>query len=97
MAFKRISPMYFMADSVEDLQYLPKAPMGAECFVIAEACEYKSTSDNRWIKQVKTIAANGVDLTDYVTKDQLQDQMQEAIDDFIIPLSTEDVLNLCKT
>ena len=96
MAFKRISPMYFMADSVEDLQYLPKTPMGAECFVIAEACEYKSTSDNRWIKQVKTIAANGVDLTDYVTKDQLQDQMQEAIDDFIIPLSTEDILNLCK-
>lgn len=93
MAYKRISPMYLMADSVEDLQYLPKSPMGTACFVIAEACEYKSTSDNRWIKQAKDITVNnGIDLTDYVTKDYLQ----EAMNNSMIPLSKEEILNLCK-
>jgi hypothetical protein len=44
--------------------------MGATCFVITEACEYKSTSDGEWIKQVNS-ASNGngntADLTGYAT------------------------------
>jgi hypothetical protein len=50
MAYKKINAVYYIADSKDDLKNLPEAPMGAECFVIEEAVEYKCTSDNRWFK-----------------------------------------------
>jgi hypothetical protein len=44
MAWKRINGMYFMADCESDLVDLPKAQMGAECYVIENATEYKCNS-----------------------------------------------------
>lgn len=78
MAFKKISALYFMADSTEDLINLPDAQMGATCFVITEACEYKSTSDGEWIKQVNS-ASNGngntADLTGYATQSYVNEKI----------------------
>ena len=51
MAHKRISSLYFMADSKDDLTHLLESQMGTTCFVIEDACEYKRTSDGRWIPQ----------------------------------------------
>ena len=42
--------MYFMADSVNDLKSVP-VKMGAECFVIREACEL--VKQNRGISDFK--------------------------------------------
>jgi len=50
MAFKRINQIYFLADSKEDLQDINIKRMGAECFVIEEACEYKQKSNGEWVK-----------------------------------------------
>jgi hypothetical protein len=49
MAFKQISPISFIADSREDLQALPFRGMGAECYVIENATEYKQNSKGEWI------------------------------------------------
>lgn len=74
MAHKRISSMYFMVDSKDDLTYLPESQMGTTCFVIEDACEYKCTSDGRWIQQIASSAATtpgageNVDLTGYATE-----------------------------
>lgn len=74
MAHKRISSMYFMVDSRDDLTYLPESQMGTTCFVIEDACEYKCTSDGRWIPQMASSAATNpgaggnVDLTGYATE-----------------------------
>lgn len=59
MAYERISNMYFMADSTEDLKNLPEVKMGTECFVIREACEYKCLSTGEWIRQVASINNSG--------------------------------------
>ena len=40
MAHKRISSLYFMADSKDDLTHLLESQMGTTCFVIEDACEY---------------------------------------------------------
>lgn len=53
MAFKKINQVSFMADFVSDLKDLPIVPMGAECYVIENACEYKCNSMNEWINQTK--------------------------------------------
>ena len=55
MAFKKINQVSFMADFVSDLQNLPISPMGSECYVIENACEYKCNSNNEWINQNKII------------------------------------------
>lgn len=81
MAFKRISSIYFLADSANDLNSLPKVDMGVECFVIEEAAEYKATSDGKWIKQVKNASASGsesVDLSNYATKEDLEKALEES-------------------
>lgn len=51
MAFKRINQITFMADYISDLETLPSAPMGAECYVIENATEYKCNSSGEWIAQ----------------------------------------------
>lgn len=78
MAFKRINSTYFMADTAEDLNNLPKVEMGAECYVIAEAVEYRASSNGEWFKQVQggAVAPEGgeegsIDLSNYVTKEEL--------------------------
>lgn len=71
MAFKRVNSVYFMADSKEDLKDLPASAMGAECYVISEACEYKANSKGEWIIQRAATVAPGsveVDLTGYATE-----------------------------
>lgn len=57
MAHKRISSLYFMADSKDDLTHLLESQMGTTCFVIEDACEYKRTSDGRWIPQTASSIA----------------------------------------
>ena len=57
MALKRISDVYFLADTKSDLDSITHLQMGSECFVIEEACEYKITSDGKWINQSK-VASN---------------------------------------
>lgn len=59
MAFKQISSIYFLADTKEDLTNIPAKTMGAECFVIKDAMEYKQTSTGEWYPQTKTMAAGG--------------------------------------
>lgn len=49
--FKRISSIAFIADDIADLATLPASPMGAECFVIENASEYKCNSRGEWIIQ----------------------------------------------
>ena len=74
MAHKRISSLYFMADSKDDLTHLLESQMGTTCFVIEDACEYKRTSDGRWIPQMASSiattpgAGGNVDLTGYATE-----------------------------
>jgi hypothetical protein len=78
MAFKRINSIYFLADTAKDLDALPKADMGAECFVIEEACEYKITSAGVWVKQNKNATeSSNVDLSNYVTKDELNSAFEK--------------------
>ena len=70
---KKINPLYYIADFVEDLKDI-KGDMGCECFVIAEACEYKMLSTGEWIKQghpIATIPECDCDLTDYAKKEEL--------------------------
>ena len=75
MAFKRINSTYFMADTVEDLNSLPEVEMGTECFVIAEAAEYRATSDGKWFNQTSGASTSTedepVDLSGYATKEEL--------------------------
>lgn len=74
---KRINQVYFLADTMEDLKVIENPTMGTECFVITEACEYRSTSDGRWIKQVKKGESADVDLSNYVTKDELNTVIED--------------------
>ena len=69
---KRINPVYFMADTKEDLKDI-KAQMGVECFVITEACEYKALSTGEWVKQTPsgTTSDCDCDLSDYAKKEDL--------------------------
>lgn len=95
MAYKRISAVYFLADSKNDLKNIPTPKMGAECFVIKDACEYKVTSTGEWVKQSIATSSSGesVDLTGYAT----EEYVEEAIASIAIPslegLATEEFVN----
>ena len=97
MAYKKISSMYFIADSKDDLKNLPIAPMGAECFVIEDASEYKCTSDNHWFKQTKNITNTGgtVNLTGYATEKYVDEAINKI--EQLVALTKEEILNLCKS
>lgn len=73
MALKRINQVYWLADYSKDLEDIKKPVMGTECFVIAEACEYRCTSDGKWIKQVQGGNAGGgdADLSGYYTSEEI--------------------------
>ena len=97
MAYKKINAVYFIADSKDDLKNLPESPMGAECYVIKEACEYKCTSDNNWYKQVSNIGSSSggsVDLTGYATEDYVDEAISKIEE--LIALTKEEILNICK-
>lgn len=84
MAYKRINAIYFMADSKADLTSLPDAQMGAECYVIEEACEYKCNSKGEWVKQSPAVTTSSggdstvPDLSAYATKDELNQALADA-------------------
>ena len=85
MAFKRINSTYFMADTVEDLNNLPEVEMGTECFVIAEAAEYRATSDGKWFNQTPSASTSteeeSVDLSNYITKEELDSALANLEDE----------------
>lgn len=92
MAYKRISAVYFLADSKEDLKDIPTPKMGAECFVIKDACEYKATSSGEWVKQsVASTSSSGesVDLTGYATEDYVDSAVGAIVVPSIEGLATE--------
>lgn len=68
MAIKRINQHYFQIDSLEDLTQIPNPEMGSECFVIAEACEYKANSAGEWFRQAPAAA----DTSSFATKEELE-------------------------
>ena len=78
---KRINSVYFLADDVTDLEQIKNPTMGVECFVITEACEYRATSDGRWIKQAKQnegpAGDTDIDLSNYVTKEELNTAIED--------------------
>lgn len=74
MALKRISDVYFLADTKSDLDSITHLQMGSECFVIEEACEYKITSDGKWINQNKVVSNSSTDGSNEncVTKEEME-------------------------
>lgn len=85
MAFRKISNMQFVADTKEDLVNIKNALLGAECFIVKEACEYKVMSTGEWVKQTTAsnaeVEAPEVDLTGYAT----EEYVDEAISAIKIP------------
>ena len=79
--FKRLGKDAYICDAKEDLKSIPETELGAECYIIKDASQYRLMSNGEWVKQV---AANGgsapeVDLTDYATKDYTQQKAQAAL------------------
>ena len=80
MAFKKLSAMSFIADSKRDLEDLPSdLGLGAQCYTIEEASEYRKTSTGRWIKQDVTeivfTDSGEIDLSAYATKEYVNEQL----------------------
>lgn len=77
MSFKLIRKDYWIADSVSDLDNVPEKDMGASCYIINGAAEYKLTSDGNWVKQVPPTSGategGNVDLTGYATETYVDD------------------------
>lgn len=70
MAYKKIRNNVYIADEVNDLILIPENDMGASCYVIKEAAEYRLTSKGNWIKQIPPVAGNSeIDLTGYATEE----------------------------
>ena len=74
--YKRISQVYFIADTKDDLTLIPDPKMNDECFVIQDACEYKAMSTGEWVKQVPATAASSndsveIDTSNFATKEEL--------------------------
>ena len=65
MAYKQLSTLSFVADTIEDLQNIPKdrRVLGTECFVIENSKEYKCNSKGEWKVFSKSISIeNGVNI-----------------------------------
>lgn len=70
MAFKKVRYLNYIADEAKDLALIPEAEIGAACYVIEEAAEYRLTSKGRWVKQIPpSTGGNNVDLTGYATEE----------------------------
>ena len=81
MALKRINAIYYMADEYSDLASITNPGMGTECFVIADACEYKATSDGRWFKQIPSTNINTGDMPT-ITVEDIDKIVKEAEESF---------------
>ena len=71
MAFIKKNIYYYLADSKNDLKDIENPKWGAECFVIEEAREYKCTREGKWIQQIQHKTESSADLSNYVTKAEL--------------------------
>lgn len=74
--YKRISQVYFIADTKDDLTLIPDPKMNDECFVIQDACEYKAMSTGEWVKQIPTATTSSnnsteIDTSSFATKEEL--------------------------
>lgn len=79
--YKRISQVYFIADTKDDLTLIPDPKMNDECFVIQDACEYKAMSTGEWVKQAPAVAASSdssaeIDTSNFATKDELNNAIE---------------------
>lgn len=84
MAFKQISSIAFIADSREDLQNLPNRGMGAECYVIENATEYKQNSKGEWIAQTQSVVSEGGSNNEVIPQIQVDwEQMDDTAVDYI--------------
>lgn len=73
MAYKLIRKDCWIADSVSDLENVPEKDMGASCYVINGAAEYKLTSNGIWVKQTLPTSGEAADLTGYATEEYVND------------------------
>lgn len=73
MALKRISAVYYLADTAKDLESITNLQMGSECFVIEEACEYKITSEGKWVNQSKSSSGS---TESGVTKEEMESAIE---------------------
>ena len=93
MAFEKVRPYQYICDTKEDLKNIPEKKMGVECFVIKEACEYMLMSNGEWIKQIVNNSGNtgsDIDLSDYVTKEELTNELNGLVIPSIDGLATEE-------
>lgn len=75
MAFEKIRALQYIADTVADLKDIKETRMGADCYVIKEACEYKMMSTGEWIRQVPKAAVEPED--DFVEESTIWSDLQE--------------------
>ena len=68
----------FIADTVADLETLPKCSMGSTCYVIENATKYMVNSAGEWISQTLTVEELPeeeeiiVDLSNYITREEFE-------------------------
>lgn len=98
MAYKLIRKDCWIADQVSDLDNMPEKDMGASCYVIGNATEYKLTSDGTWVKQVPPASGNAaggeVDLSGYATEDFVNEviaNIEHPVTDLSGYAKTEDI------
>lgn len=78
MAFKKIRNNGYICDTREDLKLIKEKDLGAECYVIKEAAEYKLMSTGEWVKQ--TVSSGGgadIDTSEFVTHEELNSAINE--------------------
>ena len=95
MAYSKYSPSadrHYMADTVADLVDLPWHSMGDTCYVIENGKTYHVNSKHEWIcgeDKVDSNAQETLDLSNYVTKDEIADFIKA---DALAGVVTEDTL-----
>lgn len=69
--YKLLRKDCYICDTAQDLVRISEREkdMGATCYVIKEACDYKLMSTGEWVKQAETAVAGDVDLTGYATEE----------------------------
>lgn len=80
--FKRLGKDAYLCDTKNDLKNIPEVELGAECYVIKEACKYLLMSNGEWARQGSAAgAAPEVDLTGYATEDYVNSKSDEILTD----------------
>ena len=82
MAYSKYGPSadrHYMADTVEDLKDLPWHSMGDTCYVIENGKTYHVNSKHEWICPEDTAVQEAIDLSGYVTKEEIADTLAQYI------------------